>query len=319
MRSILILTKDQRRALLLDVLIVFLVLIIVVTGVSIYAGYKVMNPMKLAILQLPSKYDLEYENITFPNIYDDVRLKGWWIPSTNHDFISQKAVIFSHSYGDNRENMPIDTLKLAKRFSTEGFHVFMYDFRNSGESEKSYTTIGAKERTDLMSAIQYVKETKGIHNIALIGWSMGAATSIIVGSESDDVKAVIADSPFADLEEYTKKNFTYWTGLPNPIGKYMIDIAENVFLDLDLKEVKPYVAAKAYKDKGLMLIHSKKDGAISYKESEQIYHNAPNAELWITKKGGHIRNYKHQKKAYEDRIIHFIDKYIKDDYRFDRT
>lgn len=318
MRTVFILTIDQIKVLVLDFFLIFLVLLMVITGVSVYVGYKVMNPMRLAIMQLPSEYHLQYENITFSNIYDDVRLKGWWIPSTNYDFISQKAVIFSHSYGDNRERMPIETLKLAKRLSEEGFHVFMYDFRNSGESESSVTTIGRKEKTDLLSAIHFVKETKGIHNIALLGWSMGAATSIIVGSESEDVKAVVADSPFADLEEYTRNNFTYWTGLPNPIGKFMIKIAQNVFIDLDLSEVKPYIAAKAYRDKGLLLIHSQKDGAISYKESEIIYNNAPNAELWITKKGGHIRNYKHQKKVYEDRIIEFINKYITDEYVFTR-
>lgn len=318
MRSVFILTIDQIKNLLLDFIFIFLVLMIVMTSVSIYVGYKVMNPMKLAIMKLPSEYQLEYEDVTFSNIYDGVQLKGWWIPSSKYDFINQKVVIFSHSYGDNRERMPIETLKLAKRLSTEGYHVFMYDFRNSGESEGSYTTIGRKEKTDLLSAIEFVKEEKGMYQIALIGWSMGAATSIIVGSESDDVKVVIADSPFADLAEYTRNNFTYWTGLPTPIGKYMINIAQNVFIDLDLSEVKPYVAARAYKDKGLLLIHSKKDGAISYKESELIYNSAPNAELWITKKGGHIRNYKYQKEIYENRIIEFISRYIKDEYIFER-
>ncbi|MFD1738180.1 alpha/beta hydrolase [Bacillus salitolerans] len=275
-----------------------------------------MSPIKLGILQLPSDYELAYEDVSFENIYDGVELKGWWIPSSRYDYLYHKAVIFSHSYGDNRERMPIETLKLAKRLSSQGYHVFMYDFRASGESGGRFTTIGRKEKTDLLSAIHYVKEDKGIHEIALIGWSMGAATSIIVGSESDDVKAVIADSPFADLESYTSEAFAYWTGLPNSVGKYMIRVADNIFIDMNLSEVKPYIAAQRYENKGLMLIHSTKDGAISYKQSELIFSHAPSAELWITKKGGHIRNYKHQKEIYEDRIIEFLNKYIEQDYMF---
>ncbi|WP_260471915.1 alpha/beta hydrolase [Bacillus salinus] len=270
-------------------------------------------------MQLPSDYELTFEDVTFRNMFDNVRLKGWWIPSSNYDFTTQKAVIFSHSYGDNRQSMPIETLKFAKRLSNEGFHVFMYDFRNSGESEGRFTTIGKKERTDLLSAIQYVKEERGIHEIALIGWSMGAATSIMVGSESDDVKVVIADSPFADLEQYTLDSFRYWTGLPKPFGKFVVKIAENVFLDLNLSDMKPYVAASRYSEKGLMLIHSEKDGAISYKQSELIYEHAPNAELWITTKGGHIRSYKHQKELYEDRILEFLYKYMTKKYEFPST
>jgi dipeptidyl aminopeptidase/acylaminoacyl peptidase len=292
-------------------------LIIFITAAAVYIGYKVMNPMRLAILQLPSEYQLEYEDVTFTNIQDGVELKGWWIPSSRRDYITQKAVIFSHSYGDNRVSMPIESLKLAKRLSTEGFHVFMYDFRNSGESGGRFTTIGRKEKTDLLSAIHFVKHHKGIHEIGLIGWSMGASTSIIVGSESDDVRAVVADSPFADLETYTKESFTYWTGLPSQVSDYMVKVAENVFIDLNLSDVKPYIAAQRYEQKGLMLIHSTKDGAISYKQSELIHSHSPNAELWITKKGGHIRNYNHQKKKYEQRIIEFLNKYIKGDYMFE--
>jgi fermentation-respiration switch protein FrsA (DUF1100 family) len=316
MRVLIVIKPQQFKHLLLNGTLLLLFFIIAITGASVFVGYKVMNPMRLAILHLPTEYQLEYEDVTFSNIYDGVELKGWWIPSSRHDFITQKAVIFSHSYGDNRERMPIETLKLAKRLSTEGFHVFMYDFRNSGESGGKITTIGLKEKTDLLSAIHYVKEEKNTHEIGLIGWSMGASTSIIVGSESDDVRAVIADSPFADLETYTKESFTYWTGLPSQVSEYMVNIAENVFIDLNISGIKPYIAARWYETKGLMLIHSTKDGAISYKQSELIFSNAPNAEIWITKKGGHIRNYKHQKEKYEERIIEFLNKYIQSDYMF---
>lgn len=316
MHGLIIIKQKKVMNLLLNLALLFLMFMISITGISIYVGYKVMNPMRLAISQLPSEYHLEYEEITFYNVSDQVELKGWWIPSTRRDFISHKAVIFSHSYGDNRQSMPIETLKLAKRLTSEGFHVFMYDFRNSGESGGKFTTIGRKEKTDLLSAIHFVKNEKGIYEIGLIGWSMGASTSIIVGSESPDVRAVIADSPFADLETYTKDSFTYWTGLPNQVSEYMVQVAENVFIDLNLSDVKPYLAARRYENKGLMLIHSTKDGAISYKQSELIYSNAPNAELWITKKGGHIRNYKYQKDKYEDRIIEFLNKYMHGDYMF---
>ncbi|WP_246945757.1 alpha/beta hydrolase [Bacillus pinisoli] len=313
MRVLLVIKPKHVKTLIINSVLLLLFIIIVITGASVYVGYKIMSPIKLAIMNLPTAYEMEYEDVTFSNVHDGVELKGWWIPSSRKDFTTQKAVIFSHSYGDNRERMPIETLKLAKRLSTEGFHVFMYDFRNSGESGGKLTTIGLKEKSDLLSAIHYVKEEKDIHEIGLLGWSMGASTSIIVGSESDDIRAVIADSPFADLETYSRQSFSYWTGLPSLVGDYMVNIAENVFIDLNLSGVKPYVAARLYEDKGLMLIHSTKDGAISYKQSEMIYDNSPNAEIWITKKGGHIRNYKHQKEKYEERIIEFLNKYLQSD------
>jgi fermentation-respiration switch protein FrsA (DUF1100 family) len=302
--------------LLIDLFSIATIFFFLLFVLSIFVGYMVMKPDRVNIDNLPSDYQLEFEDVTFINAKDGVVLKGWWIPSSRVDFISQKAVIFSHSYGDNRQRMPIQTLKLARRLSSEGYHVFMYDFRNSGESGGDYTTIGARERSDLQSAIQYVHQEKGMRDIALIGWSMGAAVSIIVGSESPYVKAVIADSPFADLQEYSYETISYWTGVPKQAGKMIVKFAEIIFVDLNLSEIKPYVAAQNYYDKGLLLIHSEKDGAISYKQSQLIYDNALNAEFWLTHKGGHIRNYKHQKKVYEDRVVDFLGKYISDKHYF---
>lgn len=278
-----------------------------------YVGQNIVNPTRVAIQGSPADYGLIYEDVSFTNEVDSVKLEGWWIPSEVLDFPgTRKAIVFSHSYGDNREKMPIETLKLASKLAKEGYNVLMFDFRNSGNSEKSATTIGLKEKTDLMTAIKFVSEEKGIRNIGLIGWSMGAATSILAGSEANEVKAVVADSSFADLEEYAQDSFQYWTGLPKFTSKFFTDSAKVFAPELNVEGVKPYLAAREYENKGLMLIHSRKDGAINYKESETIHKNstAKDSELWLTNKGGHIRNYKHHKEEYEEKVINFFEKNV---------
>ncbi len=279
---------------------------------AILIGYKVTNPMIKDIDKSPTDYGLEYEEIKIYNVMDNLTLSGWWIPTKNTPILqNEKAIIFAHGYGYNRTQMPFDSLELAKRLSNEGYHVLMFDFRNSGLSERSPTTIGYKEKTDLLSAINYTSYEKGVKNIALMGWSMGASTSILAGIESEEVKAVIADSAFADLGAYTKESFSYWTGLPEFMAVGFTKIAEYLFPEFKISEVKPIAVADDYPPgKGLFLIHSKKDGAIPYSQSQLLHESSQNSELWMPPKGGHIRSYKHFKEEYEEKVLLFLDNYF---------
>jgi fermentation-respiration switch protein FrsA (DUF1100 family) len=145
---------------------------------------------------------------------------------------------------------------------------------------------------------------------------MGASTSILAGEISKDVVAVVADSPFSDLDQYLNDELSYWTGLPKSLNPVFLKTTETVS-PFKIKEVSPYKAAENYKNKGLFLIHSKKDNAISYQESEKIYQKAngsikDNIKLWITNKGGHIRSYKYDKTEYEQKVLQFLQTYMGD-------
>lgn len=286
-------------------------------SLAIYVGYKVTNPKVMGINQHPFDYGLTFEDVSFTTS-DGVTLKGWWIPDPDGETVySEKAVIFAHGYGHNR--VMLNRLKLAKTLTKEGYSVLMFDFRNSGLSQKDESTIGLKEQIDLMTAINFVAKEKGIKNIGLMGWSMGASTSIVTGVKSKYVKAVIADSPFADLEKYSKESFTKWTGLPSFLATGVTVIVEH-FTELQTEKVKPVAAAKKYNDeKGLFLIHNKQDGRIPYKQSEIINNEATNSEIWTPAKGGHIRTYQHYQKQYEEKTIAFLNKYMEPTSYYKKT
>lgn len=282
-------------------------------AVSIYTGLRLVKPKRVVIKELPNEHGLEFEEITFKSKHDNTLLKGWWIPAKlNGDFNSDnKTVIFAHGYGNNRGVYSISVIKLAKRLCMEGYNVLVFDFRASGESEGKYVTIGKFEKYDLLSAIDFVVDQRKSINIHLIGWSMGAATSILAGAESKYVKCVIADSPFGNLKEYLNKNLSYWSGLPNiPFRSIILGVLPKT-LGIDIKDVDTVKAAEKFKGKPLFLIHSKDDSAIPYEESIRIFEvldNKESSKLWITEKAEHIRSYLVYKDEYEDNIVDFLNK-----------
>nr|WP_277753223.1 alpha/beta fold hydrolase [Metabacillus mangrovi] len=219
---------------------------------------------------------------------------------------SRKTVIFSHAYGLNRYNMPFPIFDLVKVFQSQGYSVLMYDFRNAGESDGNETTIALKEQLDLNGAIDFVKNEKEMDHIVLMGWSMGASTSLLAGCMHEDIKGIIADSPFASLDTYVMDSFQYWTKLPRFIGRVSSYVTKLNFLGFKPHLVKPIEMVRQAEDKKILIIHAKNDPAISCTESERMKQANDCIHLWQPEMGGHIEAYRLNKKEYEDRLVSFL-------------
>ncbi len=302
----------RKNRLFLTLVLVGLAIFVAVAGISLYVGWNLTHPPRQAVQENPLQYGMKYQGIAFKSELDGLGLKGWYIPSENAD--SQNAsrtIIFVHGYNSMRSMKQIGALKLSSALHSRNYNLLLFDLRNSGESEESVTSIGAFEKYDLLSAIRFVKAKKPSGKIALIGWSMGAVTAILAAGECADVQAVVADSPFADLEEYLKLNLRIWSGLPNfpftPIIMHSIPVIEGI----DLSTVSPRRAvANLKKHQSLFLIHSRADEDISYENSVMIHKLVPKevfSELWITEKVEHIRSYPRYREEYETRVINFLD------------
>ncbi|WP_288010759.1 alpha/beta fold hydrolase [Kyrpidia sp.] len=167
-------------------------------GISGYAGWQLTHPQEKPITVYPADYGLEKKDVQFHSTLGHVLLKGWLIPGQD----SRRIVIFAHGYRDNR-SVEEPVLPLVKALHEQGVASLLFDFRNSGESEKDITSIGQFEKADLLSAIDYAKSL-GNEQIGLIGFSMEAAAALMAAPEVNHLRFVVADSPFADLESYLR-------------------------------------------------------------------------------------------------------------------
>ncbi|UZW14837.1 alpha/beta hydrolase [Clostridium pasteurianum] len=300
-----------RKKIALGILGLFFLAFSITLSISIYVGWNLTHVVHGKIIETPVKYNLKYENISFDSQLDGTNLKGWWISAQNNNILinSKKTVIFAHGYRQTRDLSKIHDLVLAKRFAKEGYNCMLFDFRNSGQSDGKVTSVGLFETYDMLSAIKYAKQNKNSSSISLIGWSMGAAVSIMAGTKSKDVKKIIADSSFADLETYLKTNLSVWSNLPN--FPFTIEIMSTlpVIEGLDPEKVSPQKTVKNLEDKKLFLIHSKADTDVPYKNSVQIYNNVKNkanVQLWLTNKASHMKSYLLYKTEYEDKLVKFL-------------
>lgn len=274
--------------------------LLAILGISIKVGWVLTHPERMRVAKTTITGEQAYREFVFSSRRADVTLEAWYFPFLNSD----KTVIFAHGYRKNRLQEDIPALPLAMELRRNGYNILMFDFRAAGESGGNVTTIGQYEKDDLIGAVDFMKNMgrPGTH-IGVIGFSMGAATSIIAAEADPRIEAVVADAPFADLQEYLSDNLPYWSGLPAfPFTPAIINMMPLV-LGLDPAQVSPVSAIKNVKAP-VLLIHGNADTAIPLTNSQKIHRAAPkNTTLWIVPGADHVGSYKIQPQEYLRRIL----------------
>ena len=290
---------------LLRIGVVLLSLSVLVLGVSAYVGWNLTHPPKKALQTTPAAVGLSYEPVSFVSRQDGLVLQGWLLTSPEN----RLTVICSHGYRQNREQADVPLMPLAKVLVEHGMNVLLFDYRNSGESAGQMTSVGQYEVRDLLGAVDYVHSRQELNpKVALLGFSMGAATAILAGAEEPTVAAVVADAPFADLTRYLEANFSVWTGLPTvPFNRTILAVTP-IVTGLQPEKVSPVQVVSKFDGRPLLLIHGEADDDIAPENSLELQQAYPAAELLRVAEARHVKSYQQDPKRYEAVVLKFLQK-----------
>lgn len=302
----------QRRSLtpLRIILGVLLIGVLAVAGISGYVCYSLTHPVKKPLATTPASLDIPYQDIEFRSI-DGFPLRGWFLPAATGS--NDKLVIMAHGYKGNRVGDK-PALPTAQALVSGGISVLLFDFRNSGESDGSMTTVGALEKSDLLQAVKFAQDQGyGKEGIGFLGFSMGASTALAAAAEESDVKALVVDSPFADLNDYLHENLKYWTHLPDIPFTQVILWEIPLITGHQTSEVSPIRTVDKLRNRPILFIHGGSDQAIDKSNSEHIYAalnalNARHDELWSVAGADHVGTYELDPLAYTKRVVEFFQK-----------
>lgn len=198
------------------------------------------------------------------NGFGDITLSGKYYKKSDS---SACAIIFAHGWGELWAGM-LKYVSIVEQCNCD--YVF-YDHRVHGESGGKYATAGINESKDLLKVTDWVATNKDIKktNIAWVGSSWGAATSIIAGSTNQDVGLILADAPYQDwysaiferaIKDYGSGiKFVSW-GVMNMV---------NLRAGVDYKDASPKNAISNVIEP-VFLIHSKADSATNHLQSINI-------------------------------------------------
>lgn len=213
---------------------------------------------------------------------DGYEIHGDFYPN---DF--DKILVFVHGYTWTRYG----GLKYANYFYRKGFSLYLYDQRSHGENIHQDVTMGYKEAIDLHEIIQILRKKYGKDvRIGLHGESMGAATAILeMKHEEDNLAFVIADSPFASLDDLMK-----FKAKQMHVPHLILIVSDHYLYRnhhyhfKDVEPIKSLVASKV----PLLLIHGDSDTMIPLSQSEKLYKaREENTTLHVFKGVEHTLSY----------------------------
>lgn len=283
---------------------------VILLGVSIYVGHKLTRPPRKPVDMQPSDFGLHhYENVLFKSRDEEVLLSGWYFSTGENGYQDNgMTLVMAHGYSQNRQEPHLPALDLTARLVAAGFSVLMFDFRNAGKSGGNCTTVGYWEKLDLLGAVDYAAKRAAHHQIGLVGFSMGAATSLLAAAEDNRIQAVVADSPFYSLREYLAENMPHWTGLPHVPFSWLILRTIPLMLRVDVNRINPWQAIERIMPRPILFIHGTGDETIPHNNSLRLYEKADPAKsrIWLVPDAGHVKSYAHVPEVYGQRIISFF-------------
>lgn len=253
-------------------------------AVSALSLWLAVRPPRIAIPGTPELYGLPAESVTVA-AEDGLKLAAWLIPRqelTPAPVAGAPALILLHGYPAEKTDMLSIAAALHPHFAT-----LLLDMRYFGESEGRFTTLGLRERDDLMRAVAFLKE-RGYGSVGVFGFSLGGAVGILTAAEDSRIRAVAAYAAFADLRELGHEAYARLWILKYPLVEFM-RFWSRVFFGSDLARPAPAEVAGRLSIP-VLLIHSREDEQVPFRHAERLRRalaENQSAEFYFLDRGRH--------------------------------
>jgi uncharacterized protein len=270
-------------------------------GVAAYTSHVLNGPRRInplgAFSFTPWEVRVPFEPVSFTT-EDGVTLRGWWFPAPD----SERVVVGYTGHKGVKQ----DLLGIGSGLWRAGNNVLLFDFRGCGDSDLAPLSLGHNELPDARAAIAYAQQRRPDARIGVVGFSMGAAIAILIAAHDDTVCAVVADSPFATINDVLMHAHRRYR-LPVAVTVALTDLVTRVRYGYGFDAVRPIDAVGRITPRPLLLIHGSADRLIPVEHSYRLHQAAgSNSRLWIVDGASHCGAYFSDREAYVERVGAFF-------------
>lgn len=296
----------MRRTMILKIIgiVVGVLVLVIYIGGSIYFANSMMPVSRTPLDKSITPEGLKYEDVSFTSRNDSVKLKGWYMPGD-----TESTVLIVNGGGNNRIDQDVGTLEICGDLVQKGYNVLIFDMRGRGESEGEGLFLTNVEH-DIGGAVDYIK-SRGIpgENIGILGFSLGAISSLIFAAE-DDVACVVSDSAFAYVPEAFVRKVPRQFGIPEVIVRIINPgsfLMAKLMYGYELRN-----PADMVKDVHcpILFVQGDSDDLVYVEDTNGLLEASgnPSDEIWILSGVGHTQGYKAQPTAYIDKVVAFFER-----------
>ena len=194
-----------------------------------------------------------------------------------------------------------------------GYTVVSFDYPNHGESESRKSNKYTLE-DDMKRFILKLKALEIQGPYGTMGFSMGATIAISAVDVLPEIKAIVVDSGplifVRDYFEYVLKN----KNIKNKIERIVFLFFYLYIIGFYKMSRRMIKRLKEIKGIPILIIHSKKDKIISYKNARYAYDlvGSENSKLITVQKAHHLTNKVILGDKYDEAVLKFFEKWLMD-------
>ena len=301
-------------AVTLSAIIFVLCILTIFTGSRVYKKTFKTKPYEIQRRQVHErrlKQLSEYEHQTFliESRKNKYNIETMHIRSKKE---TNKVIILVHGIRSNY----YDLLPVAFRYLNDGYHIILYNQRQSGLTGGRTSTFGLYERFDLEEVATVARRIYKDYQIGIHGFSMGAATAIMqseMNEQSNLIDFYILDAPFhtmASAVELAARRGDD-TKMPPWYVKFSGDAVLRLRQRIAYRDIAP-IDAIHHTTRPVLLIHGEQDDVTSADGSRQlfatIHHNQRRLEIF--EEEGHCTAHEAHADDYFNRIYTFISDFL---------
>lgn len=283
---------------------VFLVLVLAaVTFWGFVTSNLILKIPRLPLDANPKSFGYEFES--FKTLTEDgVEIEGWFVPAKKE---SKTSILVLHGWGANRSDVLPSTI-----FLTSDYNMVYFDFRNHGRSGGNKTSLTFLEIKDFLAVVNYLKNKKSpfAQNLGVFGFSMGGSVAISGSYQIPEVKAVIAESPFASFNSTVVRFAKLFYGIPSYFVPMTL-VATRLRLGFDPEKYSPIYWVNKLSPRPLLIIQGGADPRMPISEGQSLYDKAGEPkEIWIVPGADHGTIREEKSEEYKTRIAQFFKRYL---------
>ncbi len=285
------------------------VVVVAYAGVSGYVGDALTTTEHRVFDRFPEQYGLTYEDVVFPSRGDGLQPSGWLFPPASASPPARPIVVVHGWKRDRQSELDSRVLEVAAHLVSSGRAVLVFDLRGWGRSAGSRFSLGPNEMRDLGGAIDFLGQ-RGLADdgVDLLGYSMGAATVLLVAPTETGVHAVVEDSGYAELPTVLDQQVPNYSGLP-PLFTPGGVLAASVLTGVNLYSIRPVdgVATLAARNIPLLIIHGKADQLVPVGHARRLAAAyGQRVETFFVPGADHVGAFKTDPAMYFKRLDEFL-------------
>lgn len=237
---------------------------------------------------------------------DGITLKGWYYlqPEEVHNW-----VILIHGYRSNHTR----NYDAAHNYYYNGFNTLLPDLRACGESQGKFVGMGWLDRKDILKWINWITERDSQANIVIHGFSMGAATTMMVSGEEtpENVKAFVEDCGYTSVWDIFKSELNLRFHLPPFPLLHVANIFSKIRAGYSFKTASALEQVKKCQ-KPMMFIHGSADDFVPFYMQDILYEAKPgqNKVKLVAEDAGHTKSMYALGSLYWTSVFEFLENYI---------